>query len=153
MKNFTITTLLISFLMITLISCEKDEGICPSTEKQIQGQWEFEKVTFQKNLTLSFDNITDDYKGISIEFLDDNSFTQTNSILGQNSKGNWNISGDYMHYGESGQYIEKLECSSIETSNGELNDFEWNNLNVTKKKITCSNQTDGGYYRYTLVKL
>lgn len=138
--------------MITLISCENNEGIFTPTEKQIQGQWEFEKVTFQKDLSLSFDDITDEYNSILLDFSNDGSFKQTNSENIQSVEGNWDISGYYIHYGESGQYFEKLKCYTINISDGQEIVFEWDNFSVSKNEITCSEHSNGGYYRYTLVK-
>jgi len=151
MKKNILFSIIISTLVV-FSACDKESGIFAPTEKKIEGSWVFEKVSFQKRFTLSFDDITDDYKDASIEFLDDG-VVYTNLVNNTNIQGSWNISGYYMHYGESGQYIEKLAFSIIDNSNGEVIDFEWDYLSVTNDKIRCSKEADGGYYRYTLVKL
>lgn len=158
MKTFTIQSKFaaVTFIAIlfVIIACEKENTLFPSMERNLTGQWKFEKVTFHKDFSLSWNNITNEYQDVTVEFFADNTINYTNLGAGEQLNGNWEITNYWEYYGDE-QYrvVHKLVGNLSNTQSGETKDLNWDNLNVTKKKITCKKRANSGTYSYKLVKL
>ncbi|MEX0966679.1 MAG: hypothetical protein WD077_05540 [Bacteroidia bacterium] len=158
MKTFTFKHRWLAIISILILSgCSKDNSLFPSTENKLEGQWKYEKVRYCKDWAISGENLTEQYENLIIEFNSDNSLKQVDRISGLEKTGIWSLEEDtyyrYQAEGSQAQYRERLNASLIHPVTDELELLNWKNLMVTKRKITCIEEKDGGTYTYKLIKL
>jgi hypothetical protein len=154
MKKITLQALFLGMLTVLLLSsCKEDEPLILSTADKLEGQWKFEKVKFQKSLSLARTDLTFDYEDFIVAFNDDFSMTQTNATTGQQLQGTWEVDQEWVGFTENSQFMEVLEGALVDPSSGQTQLLDWIYLSVTKNKITAVEYKDGGSYYYTLKKL
>ena len=145
--------LILTCLMLTsLSSCDKDSFFLP-TEKKIQGTWKYEKVEFQRVFSFSKKNLTSDYSDLRIEFKNDNSIVQTSSIQNREAIGSWDIDRLYSSITEDvNTTTELLKGHLTNVSTGYKTKYEWENLQVTRKRMSFTERRDKGIYHFKLRK-
>ena len=153
MQHSTIKLFLLLIIsVLTFSSCEKAEEWFPSDEERIQKTWRFDQVTFTKTLSFNCQDKTDEYDGVTIEFHDNHSATWRDNVSGTELEGNWEIETYFTYYNEQNQQVKRLEAEFYDPASGENIRLDWDNLNVTKKKMTGNMRSDGGNYRFRMRK-
>ncbi len=150
MKTTLFPLLLICFISLASISCEKD-SLFLNPDKKLEGIWKYEKVEFCKTFSFSRKNRTSDFKHITLEFKSNNDFTQNSPVPSENGNGRWEIKTFYETepIDEVSHYLKGYINNK---SSNQTKDIEWYDFQVGRKKLSFTERKDGGIYRYQLRK-
>lgn len=151
MRNFTIKIAIIAMIaFFALNSCTKN-NVFQSPSIKIIGTWKIDKVKFSKDFSIGRADLTQDFNGTTYLFNEDESIviTSPNSSL----QGTWNIENTYDPNTQNTYGTRCVLVSAMSNSNGTITIHNWNNLYITKSKLTGEERRDGGTYYYTLLKL
>jgi hypothetical protein len=145
MKTFTIQAFAIALITTFLFSsCSKEDPLFPSIEQKLEGTWEYKDADFRKRWSLSWDDLMDDYKNITMQFEEGGKMTYSDEKTGKYYTGTWEVSKD------CGNHV--LTASLNEKETGEALFINWEELCVTKRKITACSSNSEGFFQYKLEK-
>ena len=153
MKTSSSLFKIIPILGLLLFSCTK-EGLFKTSSDKIMGEWRFEKVTFKKDNAIFQKNLTDEYSDVELTFDKDYTFSEIDNSIGQSYIGSWNIDDDQDNSSINSKgeitYQEHLVGTKTDQSNGIVYLVNWQNLAVSKRKVTAIERKDDGTYTYVL---
>ncbi len=154
MKNFTLQFVFVAATLLTTCGCSKQQFASP--EKKLTGKWKFEKVTFQKQFSLCNKDVSDDFKGVSVEFKNDKTVFYTDTNSGLVYAGNYDLrplsNGIYNYAGEYTNTQIGYELDINLASGSDLKNYSGENVSVTLKKIFFTETKNDGFYSYHLMK-
>ena len=145
MKNSKlIIGLTFTVLLFLLSSCEG--GAFLSSAEKIIGTWEFEQVKHREAGTLGKDDVTDEFKHITLKFSDDYSIEFINNDTDVITGGTWDIKVEDECADVLNVMLGHYEGAVFESWEWELSRVSVNTLKGTERK-------DGGVYHYQLAKI
>ncbi len=150
MKTFTFKITVIGMMSVfALNSCSKN-NVFQSPAIKILGTWKIDKVKFLKDYSLGRRDVTQDFNGTTYLFNEDESvvITTPNSTF----QGTWNIENTYDSNAQNSYGTHCDLISAMNNLNGTVSIHNWNNLYISKSKLTGEERRDGGTYYYTLSK-
>lgn len=138
---------------LLFFSCTK-EGLFKTSSDKLMGEWRFEKVTFKKDNGIFQKNLTDDYSEVELTFYTDYTFSEIDNATGESYLGSWNIDDDLDNssINDKGEivYQEELIGTKTDQTSGIVFLVNWENLNVSKRKVSAIERKDDGTYTYIL---
>ena len=150
MKTFTFKIAVLGLITIfSMNSCSKNSAF-QSPAIKILGTWKIDKVKFLKDFSLGRRDVTQDFSGTTYLFNEDESVVMTAPT--ETLQGTWNIENTYNSNSQNSYGTSCALVSAMNNTNGTITIHNWNNLYVTKSKLTGEERRDGGTYYYTLSK-
>ena len=145
--------LLLSFSTLIIIgasSCTKN--IILRNEDKAVGTWKFEKVRQTNNLGFNREDITEDFENVTYKFQPD--LTMIVNKNGVERTGIWRIESNQQYDANTNSYDSGLSLiGALDNTNGEdLALISWNNLCISKNKITCTSSSVDYNYTYKLIR-
>ena len=148
MKNFK---LLLFSLLLIFFGCDRSQFIERQEDKLI-GQWDFKRVVKVENFNRN--NITKQYKDQVITFKGDGMMQWKNFETQDNWKGSYqvfyynNIGGD----DGSTETSLRLEANLTDTSNNEIMEITFENLNVFNNRMNFDLRDEGIALEVRMIK-
>lgn len=140
-KGLQFLAVLIAFLFV---SCEKD-GL-NYTERQIVGTWDYTKVRYTNDWSVSASDLTYDYVDIQLTFNSDFSATYINQFTGESSSGLWELS----QANTDDNCVNMIYASFVNDESGELSQVVFENAVINSRTIRALYDDKDGRYRYVL---
>lgn len=144
-------SIIASLLLIVLSGCEKDPLFLP-LKKRMRGEWRYEKVEFQKLFSFRRENISAEYKDLTIKFSGGDVMEQTSNVANRATIGKWRVRSDFFNAADDGLNDAYVEGHLTNIATGNKTRVEWRELSVRKKVIRFIEFKDGGVYRFKLRK-
>lgn len=147
-KSYNPAKVIVALLLLfSVYSCKK--SLFNAEEQRLTGQWKFQRVTFRENLSYIVNEVTGDYAGDLLQLKDDKSLVYTETGMGKQSGGSWQMKTFSYTDPTTGEDItdRTLDIYVNEGSNFHSTDFS-----TTKSKLTIKVNKDDGVYTYYLVK-
>jgi hypothetical protein len=141
--------LMLGFIVLT--GCERVD-MRTLSERNLEGTWRFEEVTYAKFLSFEREHLTEEYNNISWTFDEDGSVLQRNMETGDTWSGTWRVRLFPISDGGGTNGTETLEIDLRNDSTGETKVYDLQTLSVTRQCLRGSFTRDGGTYRYRLGK-
>ena len=138
--------ILFLFGLLFLSSCVK-EGELNSTERRIVGTWYYETVIFSDGWGSEL--ITNQFHSIYLQFNSDFSFIYSDDVTGTTGTGVWDVVDSYNGDNSSNQIFISL----TDDESGELSQIVFENISVTRKRMSATYQDHKTYYHYDLMKI
>jgi hypothetical protein len=140
-KGLQFLAVLTAFLFV---SCEKD-GL-NYTERQIVGTWEYSKVKYTRDWSVSTSDLTLDYEDIQLTLNSDFSANSTNTFTGEAGTGLWHLTQSY----SDDDCINNIYASFTDDVTGELSQVVFENAGISNRTIRANYHDNEGWFRYVL---
>lgn len=128
------------------VSCEKD-GL-NYTERQIVGEWEYSKVKYTRNWSVSTSDLSLDYEDIQLNFNSDFSAKYLNAFTGETGTGLWELSQSY----SDDNCTNNIYASFTDDESGELSQVVFENASICNRKMQAYYSNNDGRFRFVLEK-
>ncbi|NOQ73367.1 MAG: hypothetical protein GQ574_15280 [Crocinitomix sp.] len=141
-KGLQFLAVLAAFLFV---SCEKD-GL-NYTERQIVGEWDYTKVKYTREWSVSTSDLSMDYEDIQLTFNSDFSANYLNTFTNESGSGLWELS---QTYSDDDNCINMIFASFTDDESGELSQVVFESAVISNRTIRASYKDKEGCFRYVL---
>jgi hypothetical protein len=141
------------FLLVLTSACHSRLFITDA--ERLTGEWQFSEVKYVKSFSFKSVDVTPDYYGWKITFVNDKTLSAYNSYLQHSYSGRWQIRQEMDRNHENSTATEKvLELFlKAETVGVKDTSFVLNKLSLTASKIYGTNTYDKKSYTIRMTKL
>lgn len=151
--------LLIFSLLIIVSSCQDIDHLLSNFPNQIEGSWEFDRVTFRKSWAIDGDEVTKEYRNLVFNFYEDGYLTLEYVDSQGNVKiedGNWEAEIDKeCYYDDDGGDCDRKRwfyISIYDAENGIFDHHTWEITYLGTQKLKAKETVSDGVYKYKMIQ-